>query len=82
MVFLIQRSQNKDSISIQIKLNELLASTQGASKSLIDIESLTEEQLDVIHKYYSFLASQAKQQSNIRRSHSLKKAKERAMKNS
>jgi len=82
MVFLIQRSQNKDSISIQIKLNELLASSKGASKSLIDIESLTEEQLDVIHKYYSFLAAQAKKQSNIKRSHSLARAKEKAIKSS
>ncbi len=80
MVFLIQRSQNKDSEAIQIKLNELIAATKGASNSLIDIESLTEEQLDVIHKYYSVLADQTKKSSKIRMSHSVAKAKERALK--
>jgi low affinity Fe/Cu permease len=41
MVFLIQRSQNKDSLAIQVKLNELIAATKGASNRLIDIEELT-----------------------------------------
>jgi low affinity Fe/Cu permease len=80
MVFLIQRAQNKDSEAIQIKLNELIASTKGASNTLIDIESLTEEQLDVIHKYYAVLADQTKKSSKISRSHSVAKAKERALK--
>ncbi len=80
MVFLIQRSQNKDSQAIQIKLNELIAATKGASDSLIDIESLTEEQLDIIHKYYSVLADQTKKSSKISRSHSVAKAKEIALK--
>jgi low affinity Fe/Cu permease len=80
MVFLIQRSQNKDSMALQLKLNELIAATKGASNSLIDIESLTEEQLDVLHKYFSTLAEKTKRQSNINRSHSLTQAKERAKK--
>ena len=38
MVFLIQRAQNKDALAIQLKLNEIVASLQGASNRLIDIE--------------------------------------------
>src|SRR5574342_439036 len=45
MVFLIQRSQNKESLAIQIKLNELIASSKLASNRLIDVEDLTEEEL-------------------------------------
>ncbi|HKB87337.1 MAG TPA: low affinity iron permease family protein [Ignavibacteriaceae bacterium] len=80
MVFLIQRTQNKDSTALQLKLNELIAATKGASDSLIDIESLTEEQLDAIHKYYSILAEKTKKQSSIKRSHSVIKAKRLAEK--
>ena len=45
MVFLIQRSQNKDSLAIQLKLNELVAAMAGASNRLIDCEDLNEEEL-------------------------------------
>src|SRR6059036_3016086 len=51
MVFLIQRAQNKDSLAMQIKLNELLAAQQGASNRLIDVESLSEEELRTLHEY-------------------------------
>jgi low affinity Fe/Cu permease len=53
MVFLIQRSQNKESIAIQIKLNELVASSRHASNRLIDVEDLTEEELNILHNYYA-----------------------------
>ena len=45
MVFLIQRGQNKDSMAIQIKLNEIIASIKGASNRLIDVENLSEKDL-------------------------------------
>ncbi len=48
MVFLIQRSQNKESLAIQIKLNELIATSQRASNRLIDIEDLTEDELQTL----------------------------------
>ena len=48
MVFLIQRSQNKDSMAVQLKLNELVAAIQGASNRLIDVEDLSEEDLETI----------------------------------
>jgi low affinity Fe/Cu permease len=45
MVFLIQRSQNKDTLALQIKLNELIAAHQGAHNSVIAIEQLSEDEL-------------------------------------
>ncbi|PWW29231.1 low affinity Fe/Cu permease [Chryseobacterium sp. AG844] len=65
MVFLIQKTQNKDSKAIQIKLNELIASYEKASNRLVDIEDLTEEELDKLHKYYEKLGqlSQEKEHS-------------------
>ena len=45
MVFLIQRSQNKDSLAIQLKLDEIVAAMAGASNRLIGCEDLNEEEL-------------------------------------
>jgi low affinity Fe/Cu permease len=55
MVFLIQKAQNKDSKAIQIKLNELVASHEKASNRIVDIEDLTEDELDQLHKFYENL---------------------------
>lgn len=52
MVFLIQKAQNKDSKAIQIKLNELISAHENANNRLVDIEDLTEEELDRLHAYY------------------------------
>src|SRR4051794_32400546 len=56
MVFLIQRSQNKDSLAVQLKLNELVAAIEGASNRLIDVEDLSEEELILLHKFYQRLS--------------------------
>jgi low affinity Fe/Cu permease len=45
MVFIIQQSQNKDTMALQLKLNELIAAHEGASNRLIDSEDLSEEEL-------------------------------------
>jgi low affinity Fe/Cu permease len=45
MVFLIQRSQNKDTLALQLKVNELIAAQKGAHNSLINIEQLSEDEL-------------------------------------
>ena len=60
MVFLIQRTQNKDSQAIQLKLNELVAAVRGASNRLINVEDLTEEEVRVLHKHYAKLVELAK----------------------
>src|SRR3954470_16989582 len=52
MVFLIQKSQNKDSLALHLKLNELVAAHKFASNRLVDVESLTEGELKVIQNYY------------------------------
>lgn len=76
MVFLIQKAQNKDSLAIQLKLNELVASNDLSSNSLVDIESMTEEEMIIIQKYYHRLSQLAKNEQSIRTSHSYAEANE------
>lgn len=71
MVFLIQKAQNKDSKAIQIKLNELIAANEKASNRMVDIEDLTEKELDQIHCYYEKLADFAEEDEDIHASHSI-----------
>jgi low affinity Fe/Cu permease len=78
MVFLIQRSQNKDSLAIQLKLNELVAALDGASNRLIDIEDLTEDELHALHRFYEELATRAKHDVRLTQSHSIDEARARA----
>jgi low affinity Fe/Cu permease len=74
MVFIIQQTQNKDTIALQLKLNELLASSGLASNNLVSVEDLTTEELEVLKKFYSRLASLAKKEKDIHSSHSLDEA--------
>src|SRR3954470_11685747 len=53
MVFLIQKSQNKDSLAIQLKLNDLVAAHEFSSNRLVNVENMTEDEMKVIQKYYS-----------------------------
>lgn len=76
MVFLIQKSQNKDSKAIQLKLNELIAANTLASNRMVDIEDLTEAELDQLHKFYAKLAILAKQETDVHCSHSIDVAEE------
>jgi low affinity Fe/Cu permease len=75
MVFLIQRSQNKDSLAIHIKLNEIVAALEGASNRLIDAESLSEAELQTLEKYYSELSKLAEKERNVTVSHSVEEAR-------
>lgn len=77
MVFLIQRTQNKDSLAVQLKLNELVAVMQGASNRLIDVEDLSETELKVLHTYYRRLAEISKTEEDLGKSHSVEEAQER-----
>ncbi len=74
MVFLIQKTQNKDSLAIQLKLNELVASHETASNRLISVEDMTEEELQIVKKYYSKLSQLTKKENDIHNSHSLDEA--------
>jgi len=76
MVFLIQKAQNKDSLAIQLKLNELVAAHEFASNRLVDIESMKEYELKVIKKYYSRLSDMTKKEQTLQQSHSIDEAQE------
>ena len=77
MVFLIQRTQNKDSLAVQLKLNELVAAIEGASNRLIDVEDLSEQELKVLHKYFQRLVEMSKKDEQLGKSHSVEEAQER-----
>jgi len=76
MVFLIQKSQNKDSLAIQLKLNELVAAHEYASNRLIDVESLTEKELEMIQKFYKKLNEFEMQEGHLHVTHSIDEAEE------
>ena len=77
MVFLIQRTQNKDAQAIHLKLNEIVAALEGASNRLIDVEDLTEEELETLHKHFQKLVHMAKKDFKVTQSHSVEEAEAR-----
>lgn len=77
MVFIIQQTQNKDSMALQLKLNELIACEERASNRLIDVEDLTQEELEVLKKFYIQLALLSKKEHNLHSSHSVDEAGKR-----
>ena len=76
MVFLIQKAQNKDSLAIQLKLNELIAAHHFASNRLVNAENMTDEEMKIIQKYYSRLSQLSKKDENLQQSHSIEEADE------
>ena len=74
MVFLIQKAQNKESMSIQLKLNELIAATKGASNRLVGAEELSEADMTILHQHYQAMAEFTKKASDLRKSHSVEEA--------
>jgi low affinity Fe/Cu permease len=60
MVFLIQHTQNQDSAAVQLKLDEPIRAVRGAHIALLDLEELTEEDLDRLRTVYAELARQAR----------------------
>src|SRR5262245_30679722 len=77
MVFLIQRAQNKDSLAIQLKLNEIVAAIHGASNRLINVEDLSEAEVEILHRHYQKLADLAKCEKELTESHSIEEAHRR-----
>jgi low affinity Fe/Cu permease len=77
MVFVIQQTQNKDTIALHLKLNELISSSKFSSNNLINIEDLTEEELEILKKFYTKLAVLSKKEADIHMSHSLDEAVEK-----
>jgi low affinity Fe/Cu permease len=71
MVFLIQRTQNKESFALQMKLNELIAAHQGCSNRLICLEDLSEEEILKLYKRYKKLAELSKVEEGWHNPHSI-----------
>jgi low affinity Fe/Cu permease len=74
MVFLIQRTQNKDAQAIHLKLNEIVAALEGASNRLIDVEDLTEGEIQTLHTHYQRLIELAKEDAILTATHSVEEA--------
>jgi low affinity Fe/Cu permease len=74
MVFLLQRSQNKDSLAVHLKLNEIVAALEGASNRLINIEDLTEDEVRTLRQHYRKLVEIARREDSLTRSHSIEEA--------
>lgn len=78
MVFVIQQTQNKESVALQLKLNELIAASSTASNRLIDIEDISAEELETIKKFYVKLSKLAKTELDIHKTHSIDEAQQRS----
>jgi low affinity Fe/Cu permease len=63
MIFLIRNAQNRESEAVQLKLDELIRATKAAQNTLLDIEELTEEDLDRIKARFARLARKARNDS-------------------
>src|SRR5215216_5252936 len=77
MVFLIQRAQNKDALAIHLKLNEIVAAMEGASNRLIDVEDLSEPEIDALRNYYKRLIELARKDDVLTTTHSIEEAASR-----
>lgn len=76
MVFIIQQSQNKDTIALHLKLNELIAATKTASNRLVDVEDLSEKELQVLKQFYVGIANMAELEADIFTTHSVDEARQ------
>ena len=74
MVFLIQKAQNKDSLAIQLKLNELIAAHEFASNRLVNVETMSEDEMKVIQKYYAELSRITMKEKSLQTLHSIEEA--------
>ena len=61
MVFLVQNTQNRDSAAIQLKLDELVRSTPRAHNAMLDLDQLSQEDIDQIRRLYENLGKRARQ---------------------
>lgn len=64
MVFLIQNTQNRDSRAIQLKLDELIRSLSGARNKLMDLEELSDQDLDKIQKQFEHLGKRTERRAD------------------
>ena len=74
MVFLIQKSQNKESIAVQLKLNELIAASTHASNRMLNIQDLSETELNGLYEHYKTLVELTSAAQSNTQSHSIEEA--------
>jgi len=74
MVFLIQKSQNKESIAVQLKLNELIAASNQASNRLLNIQDLSKSELNKLYEHYRTLVELTQKAQSNTQSHSVEDA--------
>jgi low affinity Fe/Cu permease len=60
MVFLIQATQNRDSQALHVKLDELIRAVHGARNSMLNLDDLTDEELERLHEHFVRLAAKSK----------------------
>jgi low affinity Fe/Cu permease len=77
MIFLIRNAQNRESEAVQLKLDELIRATTAAQNSLLDIEELSEEELDRIKARFERLARKARETSEAGQTHFLQHQEDR-----
>jgi low affinity Fe/Cu permease len=65
MVFLIQNTQNRESSAFQLKIDELLRAVRGAQNAFINLEDLSEEDLNRLKERYAAIAVRARGESNL-----------------
>ena len=66
MVFLIQHTQNRDTLAMQLKLDELIYATKKAHNALMNLEELSEDEMETIRKNYNLIASHARSKVGIK----------------
>ncbi len=76
MIFVIQQSQNKDTLALHLKLNELISANASTSNRLVSSENLSDEELEVIKKYYEKISEITKSKNELFETHSLDEAEE------
>jgi low affinity Fe/Cu permease len=65
MVFLIQNTQNRDTLALQLKLDELIRATQGARNLMLDLEHMDDQQLARFREIYERLGSKARGEKQV-----------------
>lgn len=64
MIFLLQNTQNRDTMAIQLKLDEIIRATKGSHNELVKVEQLSDDELEKLFKRYKLLAKKVKQKIN------------------
>lgn len=77
MVFLIQNTQNRDSRAVHLKLDELIRSVRTARDEMVDLENLSDEDLDALQSEFSRLREQTEQRLNSVREHRARRGQKR-----